>query len=84
MEFMDGQLVDCLWFSLTEPEKASTAYEVAEFVVKLSEVNLGGIGCLTVKDNLGLTVEGFELFRGRVSLPYLCQGCVNTQRKRIA
>ena len=64
MEFMDGQLVDCLWFSLTEPEKASTAYEVAEFIVKLSEVNLGGIGCLTVKVVLDLPSKALNYSEG--------------------
>ena len=80
MEFIDGQLVYCLWFSLTEPEKASIAYEVADFIVKLSGVSLGGIDCLTVKHSLGSTVEGFELFRGRVSLS-LSRMCQHTAKE---
>ena len=82
MKFIDGQLVDRLWFSLTEPERTSIAYEVADVIVTLSEVNLGDSGCLTVERSLETTVDSFELFRGCII--YLCQGCVNPQRKSIA
>lgn len=67
MEFIDGQPLDSLWFSLTEVEKASVADEVAEIIVRLGEINLGGIGGLTLEHELGPTVEGFKLFKGRVS-----------------
>ena len=79
MEFIDGHLVDCLQFSLTEPEKASIAYEVVDVIVKSSEVNLGGIDCLTMKHSLGSTVEGFELYKGRVSLS-LSRMCQHSER----
>ena len=65
LEFIDGHLIDCLWFSLTDPEKASIAYEVADVIFTL---NMGGIGCLTVRHSLEPTVEGFEPFRGEYSL----------------
>ena len=43
------------------------ADEVADIIVKLSEIDLGGIGGLTLEHSLGPTVEGFKLFKGRVS-----------------
>ena len=67
MEFIDGQPLDSLWFSLTEAEKVSVADGVADIIVKLSEINLGGIGGLTLEHSLGPTVEGLKLFKGRVS-----------------
>ena len=67
MESIDGQLLDSLWVSLTEPVKASVADEVAEIIVRLSEINLGGIGGLTLKHDFGPTVEGHNSFRGRIS-----------------
>ena len=82
MEFIDGQLLNCLWFSLTEPENASIAYEVADIIVNSSEVNLDGIGCLTVKHSLGPTVEGFEVFKGRVSLS-LSRMCQHTVKRGL-
>ena len=68
MKSIDGLLEDFLWFSLTEPEKAGIAYKVGDVMVRLSEVNLGVIGCLTVKHSLWTAIEGSELFIGRVSL----------------
>lgn len=67
MEYIEGQPLDSLWFSLTEVEKARVADEVAEILVQLSDINLGGIGGLTLEHKLGPTVEGFKLFKGRVS-----------------
>ncbi len=67
MEFIDGQPLDSLWFSLTESEKASVADEVAEIIATLSGIDLGGIGGLTLEHKLGPTVEGMKLFKGRVS-----------------
>ena len=67
MEFIDGQPLDSIWFGLTELEKASVANEVAEIIVELSEIDLGGIGGLTLEHRLGPTVEGLKLFGGRVS-----------------
>lgn len=67
MEFIDGQPLDSLWSSLTETEKASVADRVAQIIVTLSEINLGGIGGLTLEHKLGPTVEGMKLFKGRVS-----------------
>ena len=71
MEFVDGQPLDSLWFSLTDLEKSNIAEEVAGIIVNLSEINLGGIGGLTLDHKLGPTVEGFKLFKGRVS-QYRC------------
>ena len=75
MKSIGGQLEDCLWFSLTEPEKAGIAYEVVDRMVRLSEVKMGVIGFLTVKHSLRTAIEGFEIFEGRVSLSLsrLCQ-----------
>ena len=67
MEFIDGQPLDSLWFSLTESEKASVADEVAQIIATLSGIDLGGIGGLTLEHKLGPTVEGMKLFKGRVS-----------------
>ena len=67
MEFIDGQPLDSLWFSLTEPEKASVVDEVAQIIATLSQIDLGGIGGLTLDHKLGPTVEGMKLFKGRVS-----------------
>ena len=65
MEIIDGQPLYPLWFSLTESGKASVADEVAEIIVKLSEVNHGGIGGLTLEHRLGPTVEGVKIFEGK-------------------
>lgn len=67
LEFIDGQPLDSIWFGLTELEKASVANEVAEIIVELSEIDLGGIGGLTLEHRLGPTVEGLKLSKGRVS-----------------
>ena len=67
MEFIDGQPLDSVWSSLTESEKASLADQVAQIIVTLGEIDLGGIGGLTLEHKLGPTVEGTKLFKGRVS-----------------
>ena len=77
MEFIDGQPLDSLWFSLTESEKARIADQVAQIIVSLSEIDLGGIGGLNLEHKLGPTVEGMKLFKGRVS-----PGYAMTQRRR--
>lgn len=66
MVSIDGQLVDCLWFSLTEPEKAHIAYEVVDVIVKLSEVNLGVVGCFTLKHKviLDLPSKALDYLKG--------------------
>lgn len=66
-EFIDSRPLDCLWSSLTETEKASVAEEVARIIGTLSEINLGGIGGFTLEHRLGPTVEGFKLFKGKLS-----------------
>lgn len=65
MEFIDGQPLDSSWFSLTEIEKTIVTDEVAQIIATLSEIDLGGIGGLTLEHTLGPTVEGFKLFKGR-------------------
>lgn len=72
MGLTDGQLY-YLWYGLKVSEKASIANKVADVIVKWSETNLGRIGYMTLKHGHGHMVEGFELFKGRVSRS-LCQG----------
>lgn len=67
MEFIDGQPLDSSWFSLTELDKTIVTDEVAQIIATLSDINLGGIGGLTLEHKLGPTVEGFKLFKERVS-----------------
>ena len=67
MEFIDGRPLDSRWFSLTEVEKACVADEVVHIIATLSEINLGDTGGLSLEHKLGPTVEGFKLFKGRVS-----------------
>ena len=72
MEYIEGQPLDALWGSLTQPEKETIVDEIAQAIIDLAEINLGGIGGLTLDHALGPTVEGTKLFRGRVS--HSCSG----------
>lgn len=67
MEFIKGQPLASAWNSLSEPEKLIIANEVAQIIVELGQIDLSGIGGLTLDHALGPTVEGIKLFRGRVS-----------------
>lgn len=67
MEFIEGQPLDSQWSGLSEPEKTTIVDEIAQLVVQLGEIDLGGIGGLTLDHTLGPTVEGIKLFKGRVS-----------------
>lgn len=67
MEFIEGQPLDATWSSLSEPERATIADEIANIIVEMGEINLGSIGSLNLEHNVGPSVEGIKLFRGRVS-----------------
>ena len=67
MELIDDQPLDSSWSSLTELDKLVVTDEVAQIIATPSEVNVGGIGGLTLEHTLGPTVEGFKLFKGWVS-----------------
>lgn len=69
MEFIEGEPLDTAWSSLSEASKGTITNDIAHVVVEMGNINLGGIGSLTLKHQLGPTVEGVKLFRGRVGDP---------------
>ena len=65
MELIDDQPLDPFWLRLRE--KASIADEVADIILKLSEIHLvsiGGVGSLNLEHNLGIAFESLELLKG--------------------
>lgn len=70
MEFIEGQPLNSIWSSLSEPEKTTVVDQIAQIIVQMGDIDLGGIGDLTLEHALGPTVEGVKLFKGRVS------GCI--------
>ena len=66
MEYIDGQPLSSAWSTYTEDEKLAAARQVAEIIVKLSEITFDRIGGLTLTHEIGPTVEGMKLFKGRV------------------
>ena len=67
MEYIDGQPLSSAWSTYTEDEKLAAARQVAEIIVNLSEITFDRIGGLTLTHEIGPTVEGMKLFKGRVS-----------------
>ena len=65
MEYIDGQPLSSAWASYTEDEKLAAAQQVAEIIVKMSEIPFQRIGGLTLAHEIGPTVEGMKLFKGR-------------------
>ncbi len=70
MEYIDGQPLDVMWSALSLEAKGIIANEIAQVIVNLGEIDLGGIGGLTLEHTLGPIVEGIKLFRGRVRLSW--------------
>ena len=70
MEFIDGQPLDAIWNIISYGEKETIVNEIASIIVELGEIDLGGIGGLTLEHQLGPTVEGIKLFKGRVCFPF--------------
>lgn len=66
MEFIEGEPLDAAWGSLSEASKETITDDIAQIIVEMGDINLGGIGSLTLEHSLGPTVEGVKLFRGRV------------------
>ena len=67
MEFINGEPLSSVWNTYTNAEKSIVAQEIANMVVDLGEIEFDGIGGLTPEYELGPTVEGMKLFKGRVS-----------------
>ena len=71
MEYIDAQPLDSVWNGLSELSKETIVDEIAQILVELAEISLGGIGSLNLDHALGPTVEGIKLFKGRVSKVFL-------------
>lgn len=66
MEYINGEPLSSVWNSFTEPEKWELARSIADIILDLGEITFDCIGGLTLGYNLGPTVEGAKLFKGRV------------------
>lgn len=66
-EFIDGQVLSSVWNTYDESTKWAISRQIAEIVVKLGETTFDKIGGITLDHELGPTVEGIKLFKGRVS-----------------
>lgn len=66
MEYIDEQPLSSAWTTYTEDEKLAAAQQVAELIVAMSEITFNRIGGLTLTHEIGPTVEGMKLFKGRV------------------
>lgn len=69
MKYMEGQPLDAVWNDLSQAEKKTVIDEIARTLVAIGEINLGGIGGMTLDHVLGPTGEGIKLFGGRVREP---------------
>ena len=67
MEYIDGQPLSSEWSTYTKDEKLAAARQVAQLVVEMSEITFDRIGGLTLAHEIGPTVEGMKLSKGRVS-----------------
>ena len=67
MEYIDGQPLSSAWSTYTEDDKSTAARQVAQIIVEMSEITFDRIGGLTLTHDIGPTVEGIKLFKGRVS-----------------
>ena len=68
MEYIQGDPLSSVWKSYSEPEKLVVAQSIADLILDLGEIPFDRIGGLTLKHEVGPTVEGVKLFKGRVSL----------------
>lgn len=66
MEYIDGQPLSSAWSTYTEVDKLTAARQVAQIIVEMSEITFDRIGGLTLAYDIGPTVEGMKLFKGRV------------------
>ncbi|CAF9924922.1 MAG: hypothetical protein HETSPECPRED_005697 [Heterodermia speciosa] len=64
-EFMDGERLSSVWATYDEPTKLAVAHQIAEIIVELAETTSTGIGGLMLEHELGPTVEGMKLSKGR-------------------
>lgn len=67
-EFMDGERLSSAWAMYDEPTKLAVAHQLAEIIVECAETTSHGIGGLLLDHELGPTVEGMKLFKGRVCM----------------
>ena len=65
-EFMDGERLSSAWATYDEPTKLAVAHQIAEIIVEFAETTSDEIGGLMLDHQLGPTVEGMKLFKGRV------------------
>lgn len=66
MEYIEGEPLDAAWGRLSETSKETITDDIAQIVLEMGAIDLGGIGGLTLEHKLGPTVEGVKFFRGRV------------------
>ena len=67
-EFMDGERLSSAWGTYDEPTKLAVAHQIAEIIVEFAETTSHGIGGLMLDHELGPTVEGMKIFKGRVGI----------------
>ena len=67
-EFMDGERLSSAWTTYDESTKLAVAHQIAEIIVEFAETTSHGIGGLMLDHELGPTVEGMKLFKGRVGV----------------
>ena len=66
-EFIEGQPLNAVWPQLTENEKATITWEIANVLVDLGETRFHVIGGLALDAIAGPTIEAAKVFHGRVS-----------------
>ena len=66
-EFIDGQVLSSVWNTYDESTKWAVSRQIAEVIIKLGETTFEQIGGIMLNHELGPTVEGIKLFKGRVS-----------------
>lgn len=82
-EFMDGERLSSVWATYDEPTKLAVAHQIAEIIVELAETTSTGIGGLMLEHELGPTVEGMKLSKGRVGNQGAIVSHGHTNRDRI-
>lgn len=64
-EYIDGQPLGSVWTAYSEDEKLAAARQVAQIIIEMGSITFARIGGLTLNHEIGPTVEGMKLFKGR-------------------
>ena len=70
MEYVNGDPLSSVWKTFTEPEEWDLARSIADIILDLGEITFDHIGGLTLGYEIGPTVEGAKLYKGRVRRHY--------------